>query len=188
MDNKIISEFEKYADFLKTQINNDIKNKFRYSKIKESIVILKKNINLLDNLEQLKKIKGIGKGTTDRINEIKQNGFIEEIKNYNLNDPVKISVDILTKVIGIGPVKAKKYVTEYNIHSIEDLVNAYNEKKIKLTKDNLIGIKYYTDLQHRIPQHEITDIFELVGLQSSESIIPSLSSSVSPESHNPSAS
>jgi DNA polymerase/3'-5' exonuclease PolX len=162
MDNNIISEFEKYASFLKTQITIDTKNKFRYSKITESIAILKKNIHLLDNLKELQKLKGIGKGTIDRINEIKLNGFIEETKNYNENNPTKKTIDILTKIIGIGPVKAKKYVNEYNITSLDDLIVANNTNKIKLTKDNLIGIKYYTDLQERIPREEITDIFELI--------------------------
>ena len=157
----IIEEFVKYSKYLKNKLEetNDSKVSFRYKSTIITINILKKNINLINNLEKLIKLKGIGKGTIDKIKEINEHGCIKEITNF----VVEINhIDTLVKVIGIGPKKAKQLVNDYKIETIDKLIEASEKGSIKLTKANKIGIKYYSDLQKKIPRNEVTKLFNIV--------------------------
>lgn len=62
-------------------------------------------------------------------------------------------IDLLTKVSGIGPAKAQELV-EAGVKSIEDLHNHLD----KLTHHQKIGLKYYRDLELRIPREEVEEI------------------------------
>ena len=159
MEDCIIHEFVKYSKYLESQLSLDSKIKFRHRSILNTIKILKKNINLLDNLDKLVKVPGIGKGTIDKIKEIKEKGYLENIKEFT---PKRDPTEEIQKVIGIGKIKATKLFKDFNIKTVNDLINADKEGKIKLTDANRIGIKYYKDLQERIPRDEATQLFNIV--------------------------
>ena len=159
MKDCIINEFIKYSKYLESKLSVDSKIKFRYKSIINTIKILKKNMNLLDNLDELVKVPGIGKGTIDKIKEIKEKGYLESIKEFT---PKRDPTEDLQKVIGIGKIKANKLFKEFNIKTLEDLIKAEKEGKVKLTDANKIGIKYYEDLQERIPRDEATQLFNIV--------------------------
>ena len=161
MEHCIITEFIKYSKYLETQysLTTDNKIKYRHKSIINTIKILKKNMNLLDNLDELIKVPGIGKGTIDKIKEINEKGHLESIKDFI---PKKDDTEELQKVIGIGKIKSNKLFKEFNIKTLEDLIKAEKEGIIKLTDANKIGIKYYEDLQERIPRDEVTQLFEVV--------------------------
>ena len=85
----IIDEFEKLIDQIKYDIDHssDKKrnfNSFRLRQIKNSLKIIKtfpKKIKDDKDLEELKQLKGIGKGTINRIKEIIDSGKLNEIKS-----------------------------------------------------------------------------------------------------------
>lgn len=65
------------------------------------------------------------------------------------------TIEIFKKIWGIGTIKAKMLLKE-DIHSINDLKKAIKNGKIKLTEQQSIGLKYYEDINKRIPRNEIT--------------------------------
>ena len=135
----------------------------------------KKTIDIINNLDfkittpqQLQNIKGIGKGTIDRISEIIESGQLKEIKNNNvintnsINNNNMSEFKLLQTITGIGPAKATSLIK--NNIKFNDLINnpSQNIKK-ELTHHQLIGIKYYYDLKKKIPRDIITSFISLLN-------------------------
>ena len=146
MNSKIIEEFQRLVDYHKSHGTNSFK-------IRSFI----KAINTLKTIEfeiisgkQLEKYPGIGKGTINRIDEIINSGNLIEIKDTNkdLNDLITLT--------GIGPSTASKLLT--NGITLEKLRNNQELANNTLTHHQLIGLKYYEDINQRIPYKEIQTI------------------------------
>ena len=128
------------------------------------VTSFKKTINIINDLdfeikssEQLKNIKGIGKGTLERINEILKNGNLQENKKVEKKQKNISDFNELQTITGIGPAKAKQLIQK-NI-SFDDLINNPTETMLnELTHHQLIGVKYYHDLLKRIDCSLINDI------------------------------
>lgn len=124
----------------------------------------KKTINLINELdyeinspEQLKNVKGIGKGTFDRINEILKNGNLQENKNVEQKQKNISDFNKLQTITGIGPAKAKQLI-EKKI-TFDNLIENPKDFMLKeLTHHQLIGVKYYYDLLKRIDRTIIYDV------------------------------
>ena len=102
------------------------------------------------SIKQLENIKGIGKTILDKLNEYVKTGKIQLLEKEK-NNPI----NILTKVYGIGPKKAKQFV-ELGIESIDDLKNNNNNEIEKMLTENIkTGLKYFDDIEKRIPRQEI---------------------------------
>jgi len=103
----------------------------------------------------LAKMEGIGGSTVDKIRLIMETGTCpqyEKIKNTLELSEVKA---IFTKVHGIGPVQANKLV-QAGFKTIEDM------RSCPTIKDHLndvqqLGLRYYDDIQDRIPYEEIVE-------------------------------
>jgi DNA polymerase/3'-5' exonuclease PolX len=96
---------------------------------------------------------------------IENNKNIEEVDDY-LNDSSYSSIDLLQTVHGIGPNKAKELYEKHTIKTIEDL----RENGELLNNIQKMGLKYYDDMQVKIPYKEMMshDTFlqkELVDIQ-----------------------
>tara|TARA_B110000967_G_C18819749_1_gene528041 strand:+ start:492 stop:1409 length:918 start_codon:yes stop_codon:yes gene_type:complete len=124
----------------------------------------KKTINLINDLdfkitssEQLKTIKGIGKGTLERVNEILNNGNLQENKNVEKKQKDISEFNKFQTITGIGPAKAKQLIEKKIL--FDDLIKNPTDKILKeLTHHQLIGVKYYDDLLKRINRNTIYDI------------------------------
>jgi DNA polymerase beta len=153
---------------------------------------LKNVISLLEAMEAditeaktLSSIKGIGKSTIEKIDEILQTGELNEVNNYNLESHLQFIKENTTQdlnrlhnekklqqINGIGPAKAKKLVDEGI--TLETLVDEWNivkdsNTKIKnhliigkLTNSQLLGLKYYQDIQERIPRQQIVEMHNYI--------------------------
>jgi DNA polymerase/3'-5' exonuclease PolX len=117
-----------------------------YSNVINNILIYKNDIN---DLNDLKKIEGIGKSIFDKIKELYETGKITYIENNIINDNIYMFKQELLDIYGIGPVKANKIV-DSGIKSIDELKKNLNVLNAK----QQIGIKYYNDLKKRIPLDE----------------------------------
>jgi DNA ligase (NAD+) len=96
---------------------------------------------------QLAEIKGIGKTILAKLNEYVKTGKIQSLEDERLNP-----INQLTRVYGIGPKKAIDLISK-GIKSIDDLRN--NQE---LLTDNMkIGLKYFNDIEMRIPRSEIDE-------------------------------
>ena len=111
-----------------------------------------KNMNDCDlTPENLLKLKGIGKSLLEKIMTIIQTGTLEQYEKIkDFKDPK----ETLMEVHGIGSVKAKE-LTSRGINSVEDLKKCENVKEY-LNDVQIKGLKWYDDMQHRIPYDEIT--------------------------------
>ena len=112
-----------------------------------------KNMNDCDlTPENLLKVKGIGKSLLEKIMTIIQTGTLEQYEKIkDFKDPK----ETLMEVHGIGSVKAKELMSR-GINSVEDLKKCENVKEY-LNDVQMKGLKWYDDMQHRIPYDEITN-------------------------------
>lgn len=165
----IINQFKKLIEQIKYEIdnpsvnlkkNNIIANRYRLKNFINAINIIKKMNKNIRSSKDLDNIKGIGEGIKNRIDEILKNGKLNEINIKNKDLEYSQYIDELEKIFGIGRKKAYKLVIKYNIKSIKDLKNAYNNGEIKLNEQILIGLKYYDVYKQNIPRKEIDDIYE----------------------------
>jgi len=101
--------------------------------------------------DTLLKVKGIGKSILEKIMSIVQMGTLEQYEKIkDFKDPKEVFMDIH----GIGTVKAKELVTR-GFTNVEELDKCENIKDY-LNDVQMKGLKWYNDMQHRIPYDEIT--------------------------------
>lgn len=97
----------------------------------------------IKDTNDIKNIKGIGKGSLRRIKIILDGGTLNHTQiSSHLNE--------LKMIYGIGDMFAKKLYND-GIKTIEDL----KKSNISLNDSQKIGLKYYKDFQLKIPRSEI---------------------------------
>lgn len=108
----------------------------------------------IQNINDVKDVKGVGKKIKDKIQEILTTGSLkaatEARKDTNLE-----SLDLLQGVHGIGPVKAKQLVETKKIKTIQELRTALETDPDLLNEVQKMGLRYYEDAILRIPRHEM---------------------------------
>jgi DNA polymerase beta len=152
------------SEYLVAMLNNDTDAAAKQQKlvmIRKIVGIIKTYPEQISDGKQLKSIKGIGKKTIDRVNEIIKNGYLEELKNpkYDKQTLKQIrSIEELEDVIGIGPKTAAKFIKKYKIGSVDDLKVLAKKGKVKLTDQIKLGLKYHGIYQENIPRKETEKI------------------------------
>jgi len=155
MNSVIISELNKLISNLLYEKPQNFS--FKVNSFKKTINLIKELDYKIVSAEQLKNIKGIGKGTIDRINEILKNGNLEENKKIEKKEKNISDFNKLQTITGIGPAKAKQLI-EKKI-TFDNLIKNPTDSILKeLTHHQLIGVKYYNDLLKRIDSGIIYDI------------------------------
>jgi len=102
--------------------------------------------------EEAKKLPGVGAKIALKIDEIIETGKLEKLDKIRKDDS-SVAINLLTRVAGIGPAKARE-LYDAGIATIEDLENNAD----KLTSGQKIGLKYFEEFEKRIPRHEIKEI------------------------------
>jgi len=119
-----------------------------YMQVKKALMTLTSDKDL--DPKNLKSVKGIGQGTCDRIKEIIDTGALQE---YELIKDKKSPLEELLKIHGVGIQHAKKLLSS-GFETIDDLrsctaiTDHLNDTQVK-------GLKYFDDIQERIPYSEI---------------------------------
>lgn len=113
-----------------------------YKNASETIMTFDENIT---NLDVLKNKPAIGKTILEKLKEYMTTGTLRILERER-NNPL----NIFTRVYGIGPKKAKQLIDD-GLTTIEQL----RENKDKLNNNQQLGLKYYEDIQQRIPRSEI---------------------------------
>lgn len=151
MNKNIIDVLKIYLDKIKAE-NAII---YKINAISNLIKIIKKYPREIKNGEELKDIKGVGKGSIEKINEIIKTGtlsYLEKNKNNNI-------INDLTEVVGIGAVIANKLIKKYKIKSLNDLIEKVNNGEIKTNDKIKLGLKYVGKIKGNIPRQHIYDIY-----------------------------
>ena len=109
-----------------------------------------KDIPEITCLDDIKDAKGFGKSLTAHVDEILKTHKMEAAKE---SDFAK-HVDTLMTVHGVGIQAARKFAKS-GIHTVDQLRRAYMDSKVQLTDAQKLGLKYYDDMQLRIPFSEM---------------------------------
>lgn len=122
-----------------------------YKKVIDQLKTTEKPIHTLDDLAH---IEGAGQKIKDKFKEILETGSLRAAEKAKAEFPIEL-YDALQKVYGVGPVKAKDLIDKEHITSIADL-RAKVAKNPKLLNENQkIGLRYYDDINERIPRTEM---------------------------------
>jgi DNA polymerase/3'-5' exonuclease PolX len=161
----IIDNFKKLIQLIVHDTNNltDKKqitmNNFRIASLKKALGSIIKFDKKITNSKQIVDLKGIGKGTLARVDEILNTGTLSELANadkiiaqYKKDDQI---ITDLMKVIGIGRIMAQQLIKTYKIKSALELKNLSDSGKIQLNDKLKIGLKYLGKFQGSIPRSEI---------------------------------
>lgn len=133
-------------------------NMFRLKSIEKVIKIIDNMHKKIINIDDLKGIAGIGKGTLERVAEIIKFGSLKEVKITLENDKYLKNLEDLEEVFGIGRKMAYKLFTEHDIKSIDDLKRKFTSGEIKLPDNVVKGLKYLNLIREKIPRSEISDV------------------------------
>lgn len=164
----IVNEFIRYYDWIYSNYYKSTKtakeNYYKLLVIKKTIDIIAKFNKKITHGSQLASIKGIGKKTIDRINEIIDTGKLSEIEKEDMQIE---AVKELSSIYGIGPVKASEFYTMYGIKNLKELIKEYEKGTVELSMQMKLGIKYKDTLIEKIPRILIArlDIFVYSELQ-----------------------
>jgi DNA polymerase beta len=142
MNTQIITNLRILADY--ERINKEPFKVKAYEKVIDSIELYDKNI---ETHEDIKLLKGVGKKIEDKIVEFLASGNIAEVENV-LRDPKYILGNKLKGIYGVGPAKITELITKIN--DFEEL----KEHTELLNNKQKIGLKYYDDMNIRIPMAE----------------------------------
>ena len=120
---------------------------------------------IISGAQAKQNIPGVGDGIAKRIDEFIKTGKLEEIEKA-VDPQAKIILELMT-VTGIGEVKAKTLVEKFDVTSVEDLIQKYREKKIKICTNQLthhiaVGLDFYYDLKLRMPWSDADKIAKRV--------------------------
>jgi len=145
---KILKQLTLLADDKKAK-----NERFRYRAYLNAIKSIKEYEGDINTTKDLDNISGLSKGSIrKKIIQLIETGDISQVKE--IGNKINVIQD-LSNIYGVGPIKANELVSKYDISSIEDLINKYeNDNKI-LNNKQKIGLDYYEDLLKRIPRDEM---------------------------------
>jgi deoxyribonuclease-4 len=143
--------------------NNNKSMKYRIDSYEKCIKIIKSYNGEIESVNDIKNLPYIGKGFIEKIDEIIKTGKLKQYNNikkkfnFNLEFEKKQKSNNLLKVFGLGNKKIKS-LEKMNIHSINNLKSASKSKKIILTHQQLLGLKYYNKMERSIDRNTIITI------------------------------
>ena len=166
--------FGKQIKFIKSLVDSDYKNKLidQFSQLRDlhqtlnNIHQFRAYKNIVNKLKQiegsikssndLKGLEGIGKGILSKVDEYINHGKMDVLESIKKDKKIMGQYE-LQKVYGIGPAFAKNLVSK-KIYNINDLDKAIKNKKIELNDLQLIGLKYFDDLQQPLKLEDANKI------------------------------
>lgn len=141
---------------------------FKVRALETAIRSIKNYPDKIESGRQVKNIKGIGEKTQKKIDEILLTGTLAELtKELHITEEGK-QVEDLKRITGIGESHAKKLI-ECGVTSAEQLIEIWNKADATyhriephLTHHIEVGIRYFKDLEERIPREEVKEIEDVM--------------------------
>ncbi|XP_075211388.1 DNA polymerase beta-like isoform X2 [Lycorma delicatula] len=128
------------------------RNVYKYNAYRKAASTLAAHSTRITSGKEARKLDGIGDKIAKKIDEFIETGTLQKLEKIKKDDTSE-SINLLTRVTGIGPAKARE-LFDQGIKTIEDLQN----NKDKLTHHQIIGLKYFEDFEKKIPRKEIEEI------------------------------
>ena len=133
---ELVTIMAKRGDFIRNRV---------YRRAQETILSIKEDIH---SPKDLNGKPGIGPIIIEKLHEYEKTGTLSIIEKEKENPE-----NILSDIYGVGPKKAKELVAK-GITSISQLREKQNEVLNDIQK---VGLKYYEDIQEKIPRKEIDE-------------------------------
>ena len=130
-----------------------------YQKAQDTIIVLEEDITHPD---QLKGKPGIGSTILSKMHEFINTGTLKVLERERGNP-----INVLTRVYGIGAQHAKGFISK-GLTTLEDL----RQNEHVLNRAQKIGLKYYDDIEKRIPREEIEEYKKVLEKIFAESAPP----------------
>ncbi|XP_045494590.1 DNA polymerase beta-like [Colias croceus] len=150
--NNLNADFCEFLSELAEYEKNVSRNIHKYNTYRKAASVLATHEKRIQSGDEAKKLNGIGEKIAKKIDEFLHTGKLKKLENIH-NDENAQAISLLTRVSGIGPVKAAELVRS-GIKTIEDL----QKQKDKLTHHQLIGLKFFDDFEKKIPRAEIQEV------------------------------
>jgi len=106
-------------------------------------------------------IEGAGQKIKDKFKEIIATGSLKAAEKAKAEFPIEL-YDSLQKIYGVGPVKAKNLVEKDKVTSIADLREKVAKTPKLLNEIQKAGLRYYEDINERIPRSEMEEHAKLL--------------------------
>jgi DNA polymerase beta len=117
--------------------------------------------NPIYTIDDIASIEGIGERIRKKIEEILETGKLVAAEAVKADSGVN-AIDTIMKIHGIGPVKANDLIKNHSIRTIADLRAAVQKTPSLLNDKQKIGLKYFEDIQERIPREEMLSHEKLI--------------------------
>lgn len=148
-----------YCDFLlelaeyEKNVNRQI---HKYNAYRKAASALAKHPTKIKSGDEARKLQGIGDKIAKKIDEFISTGQLAKLEKIRKDDKSQ-TINFLTKVTGIGPAAARK-LAEDGIKTLDDL----KKSPEKLNHHQKIGVKYFEELEERIPRAEMMLLKKIV--------------------------
>ena len=142
LNKKFVDLLEELADIMQRQ--GELWRAKSYREAAETVMTYPDDIT---DADQLKGMKTIGSTILSKLKTFQATGTLPILERERKNP-----LNLLTKVYGIGPKKAKELIAQ-GISTLEQL----REHPELMTKNMKIGLKYFDDIESRIPRAEIEE-------------------------------
>lgn len=141
------------------QGSREPKDKFRAKAYQNAIKAIKNCNYPLTSGKDAQKLEGVGKKIADKIQEILDTGELTQVQILGPDQLTKTkTLTLFSNIWGVGPVKAKE-LWATGARSIEDVEQ---NCQYLLTDNQRIGLKYFADLQQRVPRKQVTGIYRSI--------------------------
>ena len=148
---KIIDLFIEFKNYHKAKGN--IYQYRAYQNIIEAI----SDIPKIKSVDDVKDKKGIGEGARMKIAEYLKTGKMHELDEIRANKKVGALL-ALEQIYGVGPKIAADWAAK-GYSSVAQIKKAHKEGALQLTKQQVIGVKYFRDLAHPISRKDAIKMF-----------------------------
>ncbi|EIW56377.1 uncharacterized protein TRAVEDRAFT_59518 [Trametes versicolor FP-101664 SS1] len=139
------------------QVKPSKDDEWRVMSYNKAISALRKYPARIKSYEEAVAIRGIGDKTARKIMEIVETGNLRRIQHERTEDVA--SVQTFLGVYGVGASTARKWYNS-GCRTLEDV--AARKGGIKLSTEQEIGLRYYQDINTRIPRAEVAEIYAKV--------------------------
>ncbi|KAG9019625.1 hypothetical protein FRB90_012471 [Tulasnella sp. 427] len=132
-------------------------DRWRVLTYRKAIGSLQRSRKQITNAEDARRLYGIGEKTAEKIAEIITTGDLQRL-HYEKNGEYQICQELMG-IYGVGPKTAYDWYSK-GVRSLDDLWAGRGG--ISLNENQRIGLKYYDDLQSRMPRAEAAQIFDKI--------------------------
>ncbi|KAK5638695.1 hypothetical protein RI129_012990 [Pyrocoelia pectoralis] len=149
-------DFCEFLSELAEYEKNVNRNIYKYNAYRKAASALSTHPIRITSGKEARTLHGVGDKIAKKIDEFLQTGKLQKLENIH-NDASSVSINLLTRVSGIGPAKARQLVDD-GITTLDDLKKNIN----KLNHHQTIGLRYLDDFEKKIPRSEIESVEKIL--------------------------